>query len=127
MLIEGFAEKTGLSVVKALALIKDDFMKIYNLGFNLVPTRLMAEQAEKTNPISGLAIVFTGTMQHGKRDDMIKEAKRLGAKVGSSVTGKTDILITGSDVGTNKLNDAKKFNVMLMNEMEYLTYIGTKN
>ncbi|CAG7857732.1 DNA ligase [biofilm metagenome] len=126
-LIEGFAEKTGLAVVKALALIKDDFMKMYSLGFNLIPTRLLAEQAEKTSPIAGLTIVFTGTMQHGKRDDMIKEAKRLGAKVGSSVTGKTDILVTGSDVGVTKLNDAKKNNVTLMNETDYLALIGTNN
>jgi DNA ligase (NAD+) len=121
--IEGFAEKTGAAVVKALALIKDDFMKIYNLGFNLIPTPLLSEQAEKTSPIAGKTIVFTGTMQHGKRDDMIKEAKRLGAKAGSSVTGKTDLLVTGEDVGATKLNAAKENGVQIMSEAEYLAIL----
>jgi DNA ligase (NAD+) len=124
--IEGFAEKTGLAVVKALTLIKDDFMHIYDLGFNLIPTPLLSEQQTNTSPIAGLTVVFTGAMQLGKRDDMIKEAKRLGAKVGSSVTGKTDILVTGSDVGATKLNDAKKFNVKILDEAEYLAFRANK-
>jgi DNA ligase (NAD+) len=122
--IEGFADKTAAAVVKALALIKDDFMKLYNLGFNLIPTPLACESSAKTSPIAGLTIVFTGTMEHGKRDDMIKQAKRLGAKVGSSVTGKTDLLVTGTDVGVTKLKAAKDNNVRIVSETEYLELLS---
>ncbi|MGZ4979487.1 MAG: helix-hairpin-helix domain-containing protein, partial [Methylobacter sp.] len=38
--IEGFAEKTSAAVVECLAKIKTDFMQIYQLGFNLIPTSL---------------------------------------------------------------------------------------
>ncbi|MBM4208324.1 MAG: DNA ligase [Gammaproteobacteria bacterium] len=124
ILIEGFADKTAQAVVKALTLIKNDFMNIHGLGFNLIETPLLGEKQTATSPIAGLTIVFTGAMQHGKRDDMIKEAKRLGANVGSSVTGKTDMLVTGSDVGATKLNDAKKFNVKIVDEADYLSLIG---
>jgi DNA ligase (NAD+) len=117
--IEGFAEKTGIAVVECLALIKEDFLKIYQLGFNLIQTPLVTEQQEKTSPIAGKTIVFTGTMQHGKRDDIIKEAKRLGAKVGSSVTGKTDFLVTGADVGATKLMSAQENGVRVISEEEY--------
>jgi DNA ligase (NAD+) len=123
ILIEGFAEKTADAVVKNLAMIKDDFFKVYQLGFNLIPTPLLSEQQQKTSPIAGLTIVFTGTMVHGKRDDMIKEAKRLGAKVASSVTGKTDLLVTGIDVGATKINAAKKNGVKVISEDEYLVLI----
>jgi DNA ligase (NAD+) len=34
---------------------------------------------------------------------MEKEAKSLGTKIGKSVTGKTDILVTGENVGATKL------------------------
>ena len=122
--IEGFAEKTAAAVVKSLALIKEDFLKIYQLGFKLIQTPLMAEQKEKTSPIAGKTIVFTGTMAHGKRDDMIKEAKRLGAKVASSVTGKTDFLVTGTDVGAIKLNAAKENGVQVLSEQDYLSLLG---
>lgn len=125
ILIEGFAEKTGAAVVECLALIKDDFMKIHQLGFNLIQTPLITEQQQKTSPIAGLTVVFTGTMVHGKRDDMIKEAKRLGAKVGSSVTGKTDILVTGTDVGATKISAANENGVTVVSEEDYLTLLGS--
>ena len=124
ILIEGFAEKTGAAVVGGLALIKDDFMRIHNLGFNLIQTPLITEQQLQTSPIAGQTLVFTGTMVHGKRDDMIKEAKRLGAKVASSVTGKTDFLVTGTDVGATKISAAKENGVNVISEEEYLALLG---
>ncbi|MGZ8223028.1 MAG: helix-hairpin-helix domain-containing protein [Methylobacter sp.] len=122
--IEGFADKTGAAVVKCLAKIKADFMQIHQLGFNLIPTPLIAEQQQNISLISGKTIVFTGTMIHGKRDDMSKEAKRLGAKVGSSVTGKTDFLVTGSDVGAAKIAAATEKGVRVISEEEYLALLG---
>jgi DNA ligase (NAD+) len=124
ILIEGFAEKTATAVVECLALMKDDFMKLYQLGFNLIQTPLITEQQQKSSPIAGKTLVFTGTMVHGKRDDMIKEAKRLGAKVGSSVTGKTDLLVTGTDVGTTKIAAATENGVRVISEEEYLSLLG---
>jgi DNA ligase (NAD+) len=124
ILIEGFAEKTATAVVECLALIKDDFMKIHQLGFNLIQTPFSTEQQQKTSPIAEKTLVFTGTMVHGKRDDMIKEAKRLGAKVASSVTGKTDYLVTGIDVGATKINAASENGVRVLSEDEYLTLLG---
>jgi len=122
--IEGFAEKTSAAVVECLAKIKADFMQIYDLGFNLIPTPLLAEQQQNISPISGKTIVFTGTMVHGKRDDMSKEAKRLGAKVGASVTGKTDFLVTGSDVGAAKIAAATEKGVRVISEEDYLALLG---
>lgn len=123
ILIEGFAEKTAAAVVESLALIKDEFMKLYQLGFNLIPTPLVSEKTQQSSPIAGLTLVFTGTMVYGKRDDMIKEAKRLGAKVATSVTGKTDYLVTGTDVGATKINTASEKGVKVISEDEYLALI----
>ncbi|MGZ8916436.1 MAG: helix-hairpin-helix domain-containing protein, partial [Methylobacter sp.] len=53
MNIEGFADKTSAAVVECLAKIKTDFMQIYQLGFNLIPTPLIAEQQQAISPISG--------------------------------------------------------------------------
>jgi DNA ligase (NAD+) len=123
MNIEGFADKTSAAVVECLAKIKADFMQIYQLGFNLIPTPLIAEQQQNISPISGKTIVFTGTMIHGKRDDMTKEAKRLGAKVASSVTGKTDFLVTGTDVGAAKIASATEKGIKVISEEEYLALL----
>ncbi|MEQ1739291.1 MAG: BRCT domain-containing protein [Methyloglobulus sp.] len=124
ILIEGFAEKTGAVVVECLALIKNDFLKIHQLGFSLIQTPLVTEQQQKTSPIAGLTLVFTGTMIHGKRDGMIKEAKRLGAKVSTSVTGNTDYLVTGTDAGATKINSANGKGIKVISEDEYLALIS---
>lgn len=121
--IEGFAEKTAAAVAESLALIKDEFMKLYQLGFNLIPTNLLTEQTQQPSPIAGLTLVFTGTMIHGKRDDMIKEAKRLGAKVATSVTGNTNYLVAGTDAGATKINAANEKGVKVITEDEYLALI----
>jgi DNA ligase (NAD+) len=118
--IEGFAEKTSAAVVECLAKIKPDFMQIYQLDFNLIQTPFIAEQQQAISSITGKTIVFTGTMIHGKRDDMSKEAKRLGAKVGASVTGKTNFLVTGTDVGAAKIAAATEKGVQIISEDEYL-------
>jgi DNA ligase (NAD+) len=122
--IEGFAEKTAVAVVECLKKVEHDFMQIYQLGFNLIPTPLISEQQQTSSPVSGKTIVFTGTMQHGKRDDMKKEAKRLGAKVADSVTGKTDYLVTGAEVGAAKINAAMQKGVRVISEEEYLSLLS---
>ena len=122
--VEGFAEKTASTVIKGLKNIKPLFDELYSLGFNLEHTPLLAQTSESLSSIFGKLIVFTGSMAHGSRDDMEKEAKRLGAKVGKSVTGKTNILVIGANVGTSKMNDAKRLGVQTLSEKDYLGLIN---
>ena len=62
-------------------------------------------------------------MQQGSRDEMKKQAKLLGAKVGDSITGKTDMLVCGEKVGAAKLGKARALGVQLLSEAEYLALI----
>ena len=119
--IEGFAEKTAEAVVVSLKNIQPDFMRIYQLGFNLLITRSLSDRIEGENlsPLFNKAIVFTGTMKRAKREEMKKEAKQLGAKVGNSVTGKTDYLVAGEKVGAAKISDARDKGITVLSEEEY--------
>jgi DNA ligase (NAD+) len=121
--VEGFAQKTGEAVIANLAKIKHDFMRIHGLGFNLVRTPLRSEQAQPQSPIAGKTIVFTGTMTHGSREEMTRQAKRLGAKVAGSVSGKTDFLVAGEDVGAAKISAATAKGVKVISEPEYLAML----
>jgi DNA ligase (NAD+) len=121
--IEGFAKKTGEAVIANLAKIKNDFMRIHALGFNLLRTPLRNEQAQPASPIAGKTIVFTGTMTRGSREEMTRDAKRLGAKIASAVSGKTDFLVTGEDVGAAKINAAKEKGVKVISEADYLAML----
>jgi DNA ligase (NAD+) len=97
------------------------FTQLMALRFNLIETpRGQVVQS----PIVGKVIVFTGTMAIGKRDDMAKQAKALGATVGSAVSKNTDMLVTGSNVGASKTEAAAKLGVTLVTEGEYLKLLG---
>jgi DNA ligase (NAD+) len=122
--IEGFAEKTAAIVVQGVKRIKPLFEKIFGLGFNLETTPLSGAQAAgRECALAGKLLVFTGTMRHGSREGMEREAKQLGAKVGKSVSGKTDWLIIGENAGAAKLADAQEKGVAVINEEEYLNMI----
>jgi DNA ligase (NAD+) len=119
--VEGFAEKTAAVVMRGLKRIKPLFDKIYGLGFSLEATPRHAEpSAALQSPIAGKLLVFTGTMQHGSREEMEREAKLLGAKVGKSVSGKTDWLVAGENVGAAKLLAAQEKGVAVIGEADYL-------
>jgi len=118
--IDGFAEITAKQVVKGLSEIKNQFDNIYSLGFNLEITPIIGSIDELSSPISEKLIVFTGSMESGSRTELEKRAKKLGAKVGSSITGKTDYLVTGEKVGASKINAAKSKGVKVLTEDEYL-------
>ncbi|EMC8523765.1 BRCT domain-containing protein [Escherichia coli] len=120
--IEGFAHLSAEAIVEGLANVKDEFFKVYELGFNLTITPKGYEITD--SPIAGAVIVFTGTMQQGSRDDMEKQAKSLGAKVAKSVTGNTTFLVTGKSVGETKINAARNKGVKVLTELEYLELVN---
>jgi len=121
--IDGFAELSAKAIVEGLAIIRDEFFAVYGLGFTLEPTKRDDATAGDT-PITGKTVVFTGSMQQGKRGDMEKQAKVLGAKVAKSVSAKTDYLITGEKVGATKINAAQDKGVEVLTEQAYIDLIA---
>lgn len=122
--IKGFQDKTAEAICNGLSSVRELFFDLYELGFNLEITPLLKEQVELENPIVGKTIVFTGAMSGGSRADMEKQAKNLGANVGKSITGKTDMLVTGAKVGASKMAKAEKLGVQILPESDYLLLIS---
>jgi DNA ligase (NAD+) len=117
--IDGFAEKTATLLVETLAHIKpyvEQLMPMFNLRRTVIGKIV-------DSSISGKSIVFTGTLST-KRSVLEKQAKDMGAKVGSAVTGKTDFLICGENVGETKTQSAVKHGVKILTESEYLDMIA---
>ena len=124
--VEGFAEVTAEAVIKGLRRINARFRHLYHMGFNIQRTPLITEGLISQNsPIAGKLVVFTGAMKSGSRDDMKRQAKALGARIGSTVTRKTNLLIVGENVGTVKMNEAKALGVRIITEDEYLVLIAS--
>lgn len=125
--IKGIGDKSVDTIIQVLKEIKPEFDYLYNLGFNLRITPLINQQESVNSPIANKLLVFTGTMVKGVRELMEKQAEALGAKVGSSVTSKTDYLVIGEKPGASKLKDAQKHNTKILTEQEYLELVQEPN
>lgn len=81
------------------------------------------EAQAKDSPVSGLTVVFTGSLEKMTRNEAKAKAEALGAKVAGSVSKKTDIVVAGPGAGS-KLKKAAELGVRTMDEDEWLAHIG---
>ena len=77
----------------------------------------------KRSPVTGKTVVFTGSLPTLARDAAKAQAERLGAKVASAVSKKTDYVIAGEDAGS-KLTKAKELGVKILSEDEWRELVG---
>jgi DNA ligase (NAD+) len=98
-----------------------------DLGFNFQRTPLASEPVTIGSPVADKGIVFTGKMIHGSRETMQAEARALGARVQTAVSGKTDYLVYGKNVGASKIQKAEKLGVTILAEDQYLDMVAKKN
>ena len=73
--------------------------------------------------LSGKTFVITGSLKSFTRDSAKEKIRKVGGKVSSSVSSKTDYLVAGADAGS-KLDKAKELGVKIINEEEFLKMIS---
>lgn len=67
----------------------------------------------------GQTIVISGTFESISRDDLKSLLERHGAKIGSGITGKTTLFITGENIGPSKLHKAQQLGVKQISEKDF--------
>ncbi len=121
--IHGFGDITSKSIVAGIQARRKTFLHMLALGFNLIQTPLESDRQQLNSSIQGKGIVFTGKMQHGTREEMQAAARHLGAKVQTSVSGKTDYLVCGEKVGAAKIAKAEKVGAQVISEADFFKLI----
>ena len=78
------------------------------------------ELAGRTEKLKGLTIVISGTFSKHSREEYKAMIERNGGKNSGSVSGKTDYILAGENMGPAKLEKAVKLGVRIIHEDEFL-------
>ena len=105
--IKYFSYNQNLSIIKKLS-------KILNIKDNIV--------SNSQNFFNNKSIVFTGTLNSISRDEAKHMAKKVGAKILSSVTKNTDYVIIGDKAGS-KEKKARELKINIFSEKDFLNKI----
>lgn len=74
--------------------------------------------------LAGKIFVLTGTLDAMTRDEAKAKLQALGAKVTSSVSGKTDYVIVGADAGA-KASKAEQLGLTILDESQFLQLVDS--
>ena len=106
----------------------ESLKKFFSNGQNLkVTSKLISvlsiqnyEYLRKKTSISGKLIMFTGGFVNKSRSELKSLAESMGAKIVTTISKKTNFLVTGSQKPTiRKINDAKNLNIKIFTEDDW--------
>lgn len=79
--------------------------------------------ATRSEKLNGLAFVISGTFTRHSRDEYKAIIEQNGGKNTGSISGKTDYLLAGANMGPAKLAKAEKMGIKIINEEEFLNIL----
>ena len=123
--VHGIGERIAQSITSFFDipenLLTIDRLKAAGLNFSV------GKPAGKENGnlvLEGKSVVISGTFENFGRDELKKSIKTLGGKVSSAISGNTDILVAGNNMGPAKLGKAKKLGTRIISEKEFKELIS---
>ena len=111
-IIAYFADERNRTLVNRL--------KEYGLQMSVAEEKL----ANRSEKLKGLSIVISGTFAKHSRDEYKAMIEQHGGKNSISVSGKTDYILAGDNMGPATLEKAAKLGVKIINEDEFLNMIA---
>ena len=85
----------------------------------------MKEKEKLSAVLEGKTVVVSGVFETFSRDELKELIERNGGKNGSSVSGKTDYLVAGANMGPAKLKTATDLGVEIISEDEFIKLISS--
>ena len=106
-IVDYFASAPGQAILERLRCLQID------------PQGEQGRTGPESSPLAGKTFVLTGTLRSLSREEAGELIRRLGAKVSSSVSGKTDYVVFGDSPGS-KLKKAESLGVETIAEEAFL-------
>lgn len=103
-----FKNEDNLDIVRRL--------RSYGLQFEMA----QKENTQVSNKFSGMILVVSGKFHSFSRDEIKQKIEDYGGKNGSSITGKTSVVVAGEDMGPAKLEKANKLGIPIWTEEEFI-------
>lgn len=95
-------------------------LKAYGLQFQLVEK----ESTQVSNKFEGMIMVVSGKFERFSRDEIKQKIEDYGGKNGSGITGKTNVVIAGADMGPAKLEKATKLGIPIWSEEDFVNQVN---
>jgi len=117
-------ENVGGAVGQALA---DFFHEPHNVALwedllaEVSPPPFIVET--RASEVSGMTLVFTGSLESLSRDEAKSQAESLGARVAGSVSAKTNLVIAGPGAGS-KLKKAAELGIRVISEEDWAKIVA---
>ena len=106
-----FLEESNLKII--------DRLKEKGLQFQI------REKEKLSAKLEGKTVVVSGTFETFSRDELKELIDRNGGKNGASVSGNTDYLVAGANMGPAKLKKATDLGVKIISEDEFIKLISS--
>src|SRR5690606_26475368 len=91
-------------------------LKSYGLQFQVEAK----EDTQVSNKFEGMTMVASGKFETFSRDEIKQKIEDYGGKNGSSITGKTSVVVAGADMGPAKLEKATKLGIPIWSEEDFI-------
>ncbi len=106
---------------------RDTFKRLAGVGVDLSsPARAVPPAAPGSSPLAGKTVVLTGGLDRFTRPELTEKLESLGARVTTSVSAKTDLLIAGRDPGS-KAEKARALGVEIWDEPRLLAALDQES
>ncbi len=123
LLLDGIGEVIAKSVVLFFS-DKENLAIIQKLKDNGVQMSMKDSQNMASDKLQGKSIVISGVFNHHSRDEYKEIIENNGGKNVSSISSKTAFVLAGDNMGPSKLEKAKKLNIEIISEDEFLNMIN---
>jgi DNA ligase (NAD+) len=98
-------------------------LKSYGLQFELSGNQLTAT----SDKLKDMSFVVSGVFSKFSRDDLKKTIEQNGGKNVGSISGKTNYVVAGENMGPEKLKKAEKLGIPILSEEDFIKMISSEN